>query len=93
VNGEYCSCMHLSTEVHARRLNMSAKTASSAITIQDRLEVGNLTIDEVCKLKPRSRSGFYSDLRAGLVQIRKLGRNSIVPGPVARRYINGYPQQ
>ena len=67
---------------------MSAESASSTISIQDRLEVGNLTIDEVCALKQRSRSGFYADLKAGLVQIRKQGRNSIVPGPVARRYIN-----
>jgi hypothetical protein len=57
------------------------------ITIQDRLEVGNLTIDEVCRLKKRSRSGFYADLKAGLVEIRKQGRLSVVPGPVAKRYI------
>ena len=61
--------------------------SSSTITIQDRLEVGNLTIDEVCDLKQRSRSGFYADLKAGLVEIRKQGRNSVVPGPVAKRYI------
>jgi hypothetical protein len=72
--------------------NMSAKTASS-ISIQDRLEIGNLTIDEVCALKQRSRSGFYADLKAGLVEIEKQGRNSIVPGPVARRYINGRTQR
>jgi hypothetical protein len=66
---------------------MPAKITSSTISIQDRLAVGNLTIDEVCQLKPRSRSGFYADLKAGLVQIRKQGRNSVVPGPVARRYI------
>jgi hypothetical protein len=59
----------------------------SRISIQDRLEFGNLTIDEVCDLKKRSRSGFYADLKAGLVQIRKQGRISVVPGPVARRYI------
>jgi hypothetical protein len=57
------------------------------ITIQDRLEVGNFTIDEVCRLKKRSRSGFYADLKAGLVEIRKQGRLSVVPGPVAKRYI------
>ncbi len=67
---------------------MSAKTASSTISIQDRLDVGNLTIDEVCALKQRSRSGFYADLKAGLVQITKQGRRSRVPRPVARRYIN-----
>ena len=72
---------------------MAAKTASRTISIRDRLEVGNLTIDEVCELKPRSRSGFYADLKAGLVQIRKQGRTSLVPGPVARRYINGCPQR
>ena len=81
--------MHLNAKLHARRLNMSAKTASTTISIRDRLEVGNLTIDEVCQLKPRSRSGFYADVKAGLVQIRKQGHNSIVSGPVARRYING----
>jgi hypothetical protein len=64
-------------------------TASSGISIQDRLESGNLTISEVCDLKRRSRSGFYADLKAGLVQIRKQGRISVVPGPIARRYING----
>jgi hypothetical protein len=72
---------------------MSAKTASSAITIQDRLEVGNLTVDEVCALKQRSRSGFYADLKAGLVRITKQGRYSRVPGPVARRYISGCTQR
>jgi hypothetical protein len=67
---------------------MRTKTAGRTISIRDRLEIGNLTIDEVCELKPRSRSGFYADLKAGLVEIRKQGWNSIVPGPVARRYIN-----
>jgi hypothetical protein len=60
---------------------------AGAITIQDRLEFGNLTIDEVCALKKRSRSGFYADRKAGLVEIRKQGRLSVVPGPIARRYI------
>jgi hypothetical protein len=68
-------------------ISMAAENAGKTISIQDRLEVGNFTIDEVCALKQRSR--FYADLKAGLVQIRKQGRNSIVPGPVARRYING----
>jgi hypothetical protein len=64
-------------------------STNAGISIHDRLEVGNLTVDEVCFLKKRSRSGFYADLRAGLVQIRKQGRISVVPGPIARRYING----
>jgi hypothetical protein len=67
----------------------TAKSKPPCITIQDRLENGNLTIDEVCELKNRSKTGFYADLKAGLVTIRKIGRKSIVPGPIARRYIAG----
>jgi hypothetical protein len=59
------------------------------VTIRDRLEDGNLTINEVCALANRSKTGFYSDLKAGLVTIRKIGRKSIVPGAVAKRYIAG----
>ena len=58
-----------------------------AITLEDRLKHGNLTILETRKLKNRSHSGFYQDLKRGLVSIRKLGRKSVVPGPVAQRYI------
>ena len=67
----------------------TAKSKPPRITIQDRLEHGNLTIDEVCELANRSKTGFYADLKAGLVTIRKIGRKSIVPGAVARRYIAG----
>jgi hypothetical protein len=59
------------------------------ITIQDRLEHGNLTVDEVCALATRSKTGFYADLKAGLVSIRKIGRKTVIPGPVARRYALG----
>jgi hypothetical protein len=61
------------------------------VTVLERLEAGNLTIDEVCALANRSKTGFYADLKAGLVTIRKVGRKSIVPGPVAKRYIAGEP--
>jgi len=50
----------------------------SEITIQDRLECGNLTVDEVCLLKNRSRAAFYNDVKAGLVEIQKQGRKTIV---------------
>ena len=61
-----------------------------ALTLADRLEFGNLTINEVCALKNRSRSGFYEDVKKGLVSIEKVGdRKSVVRGPVARRYIEG----
>jgi hypothetical protein len=60
------------------------------LTLADRLEFGNLTVNEVCALKSRSRSGFYEDVKKGLVSIEKVGdRKSVVRGPVARRYIEG----
>ena len=65
------------------------QSKSPRITIQDRLENGNLSIHEVCELANRSKTGFYADLKAGLVTIRKIGRKSIVPGHVAKRYIAG----
>ena len=58
-------------------------------SLAERLEHGNLTIGEVCDLKPRCHSGFYEDLKKGLVVLRKIGRKSVVPGPVARAYIEG----
>jgi hypothetical protein len=65
--------------------------AQPLVTVLERLEAGNLSIDEVCALANRSKTGFYADLKAGLVTIRKVGRKSIVPGPVAKRYIAGEP--
>ena len=84
--------MQVNTNVQCTEISMVENTGNT-ISIQDRLEVGNLTISEVCVLKQRSRSGFYADLKAGLVEIRKQGRLSIIPGPIARRYINGDAQQ
>ncbi len=72
-------------------VHLGSRSKQLIVTIQDRLDAGNLTVDEVCALKPRSRSGFYEDLKAGLVKIEKIGRKSIVRGPVARRYIAGEP--
>jgi hypothetical protein len=60
-----------------------------SLTIHDRMLYGNLTIEEVCALKSRSKAGFYVDLKNGLVSIKKIGRKSVVPGPVARAYIAG----
>jgi hypothetical protein len=37
---------------------LAAKSKQLLITIHDRLEAGNFTIDEVCALKQRSRTGF-----------------------------------
>jgi hypothetical protein len=63
--------------------------ADKKFSIDERLRCGNLTVSEVCALRNRSRSGFYEDVRNGLVALRKIGRKSVVPGPVARAYIEG----
>jgi hypothetical protein len=70
----------MSLEIHSEK---------PRVTVLERLEAGNLSIDEVCQLADRSKTGFYADLKAGLVTIRKIGRRSVVPGPVAKRYIAG----
>jgi hypothetical protein len=72
-------------------IQLAAMAQRLRITIHDRLEAGNLTIDEVCALANRSKTGFYADLKDGLVSIRKVGRKSVVPGPIAKRYIAGEP--
>jgi hypothetical protein len=63
--------------------------ADKKFSIDERLRCGNLTVSEVCALRNRSRSGFYEDVRNGLVALRKIGRKSVVRGPVARAYIEG----
>lgn len=63
--------------------------ADKKFSIDERLRCGNLAVSEVCALRNRSRSGFYEDVRNGLVALRKIGRKSVVPGPVARAYIEG----
>jgi hypothetical protein len=50
-----------------------------------------LTVEETRRLKNRSHSGFYEDVKRGLVAIEKNGRKSIVRGPIARAYIEGRP--
>ena len=60
-------------------------------SLAERLEHGNLVVNEVCKLKRRCRSGFYEDVKKGLVKIEKSGRSSIIRGPVAKAYISAGP--
>jgi hypothetical protein len=55
-----------------------------SLPVEVRLDHGNLSIEEVCALVPRSKTGFYEDLKAGLVAVRKI----VVPGPIARAYTN-----
>lgn len=61
------------------------------LTIEDRFAHGNLTVQETRALKNVSNAKFYTDLHAGLVAVRKIGTKSVVPGPIAKRYINGEP--
>jgi hypothetical protein len=72
------------------------KLSSSAagrpyFSLGDRFEFGNFTVAEVRELKQRSHSGFYEDLKAGLVKIEKVGTKTIIRGPIARAYIAGEP--
>lgn len=61
------------------------------ISLADRLAHGRLTVLEVRLLKNRSHSGFYEDVRNGLVRIEKNGRKSTITGPVAQAYIADLP--
>jgi hypothetical protein len=70
-----------------RNETIQKRHAESAITLEDRFEHGNLTVKEICELKPTSRSGFYADVKRGLVEIVKIGRKTVIRGPVAKRYI------
>jgi hypothetical protein len=70
---------------------MTGRKGQPEISLADRLAYGNLTVQETRRLKNRSHSGFYEDLKRGLVTIEKSGRKSIVRGPVARAYIEGRP--
>jgi hypothetical protein len=66
---------------------MSAQKIRPAVSLQDRLESGLLTVDEARGLAHRSRTGFYEDARAGLVHISKHKGMSRVTGPNTKDYI------
>jgi len=70
---------------------MAERKEQSALSLADRLAFGNLTVEETRTLKNRSHSGFYEDLKEGLVAVRKIGRKTVVPGPIAKAYIAGRP--
>ena len=70
---------------------MAVQKEQSGVSLADRLAFGNLTVEETRTLKNRSHSGFYADLKEGLVAVRKIGRKCVVPGPVAKAYIEGRP--
>ena len=60
-------------------------------TLEDRFRYGCFSVAELLELKSRSNSGFYQDVKDGLVLIEKRGRKTIVRGPVARRYLLDLP--
>ena len=70
---------------------MAAQKEQSGVSLADRLAFGNLTVEETRTLKNRSHSGFYEDLKEGLVAVRKIGRKTVVAGPIAKAYIEGRP--
>jgi hypothetical protein len=70
---------------------MAVQKEQLGISLADRLAFGNLTVEETRTLKNRSHSAFYLDLQQGLVAVRKIGRKTVVPGPIAAAYMAGRP--
>jgi hypothetical protein len=65
--------------------------AENKFSLEDRFRHGNFEVHETCDLKNCSRSKFYQDRKAGLVEIKKIGSKSVVPGPIAKKYISCEP--
>jgi hypothetical protein len=63
--------------------------AENKFSLEDRFRHGNLEINEICELKPCSRSKLYQDRKAGLIEFLKAGSKSLVSGPIAKKYISG----
>jgi excisionase family DNA binding protein len=53
------------------------------------------TVNQVCALTKRSRSGIYKDIAAGRLHIVKLGRSTRIPRAELERYLaaNGFHLQ
>ncbi len=69
------------------QITTTVVSEKSRLSLEDRLSHGNLTVAEVCALKPCSPSKFYGDVKAGLVRTKKFGHRTVVPGPDAKLYI------
>ena len=65
--------------------------AENKFSLEDRFQHGNFEVNEICELKPCSRSKLYQDRKAGLVEFLKVGSKSVVRGPIAKKYISGDP--
>ncbi|HKN28979.1 MAG TPA: hypothetical protein VJY34_14260 [Roseiarcus sp.] len=63
--------------------------APAGFSLAERLEYGNFSVAEACLLKNRCKCGFYLDVKAGLVALEKIGKKSVIRGPVLQRYLKG----
>ena len=70
---------------------MAGQKEESGISLGDRLEHGNLTVEETRTLKNCSHSGFYEDLQGRIGRGPKDRTEDVVPGPIAAAYIAGRP--
>jgi|GEM_PF-3382065 hypothetical protein len=63
----------------------------NVVTLEERLAHGNISMSELRQLAGVSNTSLYADVRAGKLAYQKRGKSTRVPGPIAKRYINGEP--
>jgi hypothetical protein len=62
---------------------------ATTISLEDRLEFGELTLAELSALKSVGLTKLYADIREGRLPVVKRGRATRVLGKVARAYVPG----
>lgn len=60
------------------------------ITLQNR---GALTVDEFCGWASIGRSKFYDEVKSGRIQLRKIGRKSVITMPDALNWLESLPKK
>jgi hypothetical protein len=78
-------------EIQMPQLNSTSSQRSQSFTLDERFQYGSFTVAELRELKNRSNTGFYEDVKSGLVLIEKRGRKTIIHGPIARKYLLSQP--
>ncbi|HEY8126212.1 MAG TPA: helix-turn-helix domain-containing protein [Methylocystis sp.] len=63
--------------------------SKATISLEDRLNFGELTIAELCSLKAVGPTKVYADIREGKLPVVKRGRATRILGRHARVYIPG----
>lgn len=53
---------------------------------------GALTVDEFCGWASIGRSKFYDEVNAGRIQLRKIGRKSVITMPEAMAWLENLPK-